>query len=329
MPFVPSGWATGFSLAPAAGNAVKRHRRSSHGLVRSYRVLRAPSHRTVRAPSRAPANRAAPSMRFFAPSASPRSQQHHMDGFASPGRLRPQVFSTSRRVDPPRACRPCFMPDPLMGLHPPELFSYRLAVRRLRRRSPPDVGSTRMPSRPSQPELFGYRSTFAAERAVLPSHRRSAVWDDQLRHSSQRQASRIPGARDVLLRRNRNHGGVERTVLLLPRPEGLMGTERSRPAPSATRRSRRNRISRPSSSEDRSPLRNPPKARILRTPPRTEILTDALEGPYPRRMPPEAETSAGPNVRSRRPREHRRLQGFDPRGNPPLTLRLFRPGHGA
>jgi hypothetical protein len=36
-------------------------------------------------------------------------------------RLRPQVFSTSRRFRPPCACRPYFMPDPLMGLHPPEL----------------------------------------------------------------------------------------------------------------------------------------------------------------------------------------------------------------
>jgi hypothetical protein len=40
--------------------------------------------------------------------------------FASPHRMRPQVFSTSRRFAPPRACRPCFMPDPLMGLCPSE-----------------------------------------------------------------------------------------------------------------------------------------------------------------------------------------------------------------
>jgi hypothetical protein len=36
-------------------------------------------------------------------------------GLPTPDRLRPQVFSTSRRLDPPRACWPCFMPDPLMG----------------------------------------------------------------------------------------------------------------------------------------------------------------------------------------------------------------------
>jgi hypothetical protein len=71
-----------------------------------------------------------------------------MIGFASPDRLRPQVFSTSRRFsNPPRACRPCFMPDPLMGLNPSELSSYRVAVRRLRRRSPLDVGPCSSPSR--------------------------------------------------------------------------------------------------------------------------------------------------------------------------------------
>jgi hypothetical protein len=61
---------------------------------------------------------------------------------ASPHRLRPQVFSTSRRFDPPRACRPCFMPNPLMGLRPTELCSPRAAVRRLRRRCPPAVWNT-------------------------------------------------------------------------------------------------------------------------------------------------------------------------------------------
>jgi hypothetical protein len=57
-------------------------------------------------------------------------------GFASPGRLRPQVFSTSRRLDPPCAYRPCFVPDPLMGFRPTERCSARAAVRRLRRRVP-------------------------------------------------------------------------------------------------------------------------------------------------------------------------------------------------
>jgi hypothetical protein len=60
-------------------------------------------------------------------------------GFASPGRLRPQVFSTSRRFRPPRACWPCFMPDPLLGFYPSELCSSRGAVRCLQRQYPRDV----------------------------------------------------------------------------------------------------------------------------------------------------------------------------------------------
>jgi len=39
-----------------------------------------------------------------------------------PFRLRLQVFSTSWRFHPPRACRPCFMPDPLLGLPSRALF---------------------------------------------------------------------------------------------------------------------------------------------------------------------------------------------------------------
>jgi hypothetical protein len=36
-------------------------------------------------------------------------------GFCFPDRLRLQVLATSWRLHPPRACRPCFMPDPLLG----------------------------------------------------------------------------------------------------------------------------------------------------------------------------------------------------------------------
>jgi hypothetical protein len=62
-----------------------------------------------------------------------------MSSLASATRLRLQVFSTSWRVHPPRAWRPCCMPHPLMGLHPSELCSSRAAVRRLRRPYPHDV----------------------------------------------------------------------------------------------------------------------------------------------------------------------------------------------
>jgi hypothetical protein len=74
---------------------------------------------------------------FFPYSVSPhRTAALGLAGFASPDRLRLQVFSTSWRFDPPRACWPCFMPDPLMGLCPSELCSSRAAARRLRRRCP-------------------------------------------------------------------------------------------------------------------------------------------------------------------------------------------------
>jgi hypothetical protein len=45
--------------------------------------------------------------------------------------------------------------------------------------------------------------------------------------------------------------------------------------------------------------------------------------------PPKAEAFFGTNERSRWPRELPRLQGFDPRGNPPRTRRWFRPARSA
>jgi hypothetical protein len=105
----------------------------------SFRVLQASSGRYAR--PRKDGTEATPPMRFSSPTASPRSEQRHrVAGFASPDRLRLQVFSTSWRVDPPRACRPCFVPDPLMGFCPSERCSPRVAVRRLRRLYPPGVG---------------------------------------------------------------------------------------------------------------------------------------------------------------------------------------------
>jgi len=91
-------------------------------------------------PSRARAATTAPPMRFAPLQRLPARGSSLMARFASPGHLRPRVFSTPRRLHLPRACRPCFMPDPLMGLHPSELFSSRAGGRRLRRRSPLVVG---------------------------------------------------------------------------------------------------------------------------------------------------------------------------------------------
>jgi len=59
---------------------------------------------------------AAPPLRFRPLQRFPRSEQRHeLAGHASPNRLRLQVLTTSWRLHPPRACRPYFMPDPLLG----------------------------------------------------------------------------------------------------------------------------------------------------------------------------------------------------------------------
>jgi hypothetical protein len=115
-----------------------------------------------------------------------------MAGFASPDRLRPQVFSTSRRLHPPRACRPCFMPDPLMGLCPSEPSSSRAAVRRLRRRSPLAVGPTfrnrtlRAPSAAEAASVTQDRSQLSSRRngfraADLPATEATIQSEDQPR----------------------------------------------------------------------------------------------------------------------------------------------------
>jgi hypothetical protein len=73
------------------------------------------------------------------PSASSRAEQRlELAGFASPNRQRLQVLTTSWRLHPLRACRPCFMPDPLLG-SPSRAFSSRVAVRRFQRLSPRGV----------------------------------------------------------------------------------------------------------------------------------------------------------------------------------------------
>jgi hypothetical protein len=74
------------------------HGLSSHGLVRSFRVHRASSRRSATAPSRVRSDVAAPPMRFAPLQRVPAHGSSIVAGFASPGRLRPQVFATSRRV---------------------------------------------------------------------------------------------------------------------------------------------------------------------------------------------------------------------------------------
>jgi len=58
---------------------------------------------------------AAPPLRFRPLQRFPARSSGMMAGTTSPNRLRLQVLTTSWRFHPPRACRPCFMPDPLLG----------------------------------------------------------------------------------------------------------------------------------------------------------------------------------------------------------------------
>jgi len=58
---------------------------------------------------------AAPPLRFRPLQRFPARSSGLLVEFAWPDRLRLQVFATSWRIHPPRACRPCFMPDPLLG----------------------------------------------------------------------------------------------------------------------------------------------------------------------------------------------------------------------
>jgi hypothetical protein len=115
-----------------------------------------------------------------------------MTGLASPGRLRPQVFSTSRRLHPPRACRPCFMPDPLMGLCPSELSSSRAAVRRLRRRSPLAVEHT-LWNRTLRTTAAAEAASAMQDRSPRPSA--AETTKDQRRPSSRRNDPPVLGSR--------------------------------------------------------------------------------------------------------------------------------------
>jgi hypothetical protein len=134
---------------------------------------------------------------------------------ASPCHLRPQVFSTSRRLDPPRACRPCFMPDPLMGLHPSELCSSHTAVRHLRRRCPLVVGHS----------------------LVIPSARKGL--------STPRRARQTPSAAELLSPRRsalpstqhlRAKGSIRRKGPLLKRRHSSLRHPKAPPSTAARRR---------------------------------------------------------------------------------------------
>jgi hypothetical protein len=166
--------------------------------------------------------------------------------FTSPHRLRPQVFSTSRRFDPPRACWPCFMPDPLMGFCPSELCSPRRAVRRLRRRSPLAVERTRRPN-PSTPHR--------RNGSKRPDHRpvglrpKPKPWGDGHATLLSPTSAETPGSQSIA--RSPARPAVETTCLTdgHPRPRGAAETA-----------SRRDGV-------PRYAFVSPPKRRPSRTPP--------------------------------------------------------------
>jgi hypothetical protein len=121
MPFVPTGWASRSSRGPSLDSS--KDKSSILSWARALLQSSPSSQRPLRRPRLSTGSPLrGSSHEVCSPSASPRTlQQHDEPGLPHPTHLRPQVFSTSRRLHPPRACRPCFMPDPLVGLHPPEL----------------------------------------------------------------------------------------------------------------------------------------------------------------------------------------------------------------
>jgi hypothetical protein len=274
-------------------------------------------------PSRARSDIAAPPMRFLPLQRVPAHSSSIMSGLACPERLRPQVFSTSRRVsDPPRACRPCFMPDPLMGFRPSEPCSRRVAVRRLRRRSPPGVGPCSPPPR-----------DLAADRACArPKPRRSP---DSSHRSAGAEAppdeTRCPlraHPKVYAIRASADLHGPEgpwRSTVRSPVPGPKTEAGSSDPARLSPRpKPRRNTVGcRPLAGKGR------PKAPFAHPRALSRARPKSLSLEHLRSVRPRPKPRIEPNERSRWPRVLPRLQGFAPRDDPPLVYRLIRPVHSA
>jgi hypothetical protein len=90
-------------------------------------------------------------------------------------RRTPSAFRFSQPPDAfthPRACWPYFMPDPLLGFHPPELCSSRAAVRRLRRLLPSWCSS-------DLPAPLATKNRCSEEQSDSPCPRKAEgqIWD--------------------------------------------------------------------------------------------------------------------------------------------------------
>jgi hypothetical protein len=270
-------------------------------------------------------------MRFAPLQRLPARSSSMMVGLATPGRLRPQVFSTSRRVSyPPRACRPCFMPDPLMGLRPSELCSRRVAVRRLRRRSPPGVGPTRfhldvpLPLTPVKAEtspdpnnrrpFYQDRSPGRPKRLLptspAPKHRRAERSPDP-REPKPRRAGQLlnsPGPRSLRAGRSSAPPAPKRSRTVRPPDPPKPSAEADRPVgrdalPSA----RRSEDRRPSGIDPRPVDPKAPAVRTVRSPVRDPRASSGSSDPT--RTPP-------------RPKPYRECEGSSPmRSEPKLSAR--------
>jgi hypothetical protein len=137
-------------------------------------------------------------------------------GFTSPDRLRLQVFSTSWRLDPPHACWPYFMPDPLMGFalqsFPPPAQPYAvsgasallpLKTPRDPSRKPASVASTEAPRQEPTP-MVG-RPTERPSTSGLCSTRESATSCRRVRPTRARSSPGLPPLQGFPPRRN-GHG---------------------------------------------------------------------------------------------------------------------------
>jgi hypothetical protein len=138
--------------------------------------------------------------------------------------------------------------------------------------------------------------------AVARRHRRLRAAPPFAPRSEDRCAGDVP---DVRPHRNRNNDAAERAIRSLTSSEDSVWTRMGHPLPPFVRRLRLDSGS-ARLTEDRNLWR-----------------VEHLRSFRWNRNPIE------PNERLRWPRELPRLQGFDPRGNPPLTCRRFRPARGA
>jgi hypothetical protein len=140
---------------------------SPRELRRLFRVLRARHLPTAR-------TRRAPRLEFSASFATRMRGVHYPAAFPTPPTFRPQRFSRSRRLAPPRTSRACFIPQPRMRFplqgFPPATSGADSSPAL----SPPDVGV--VPLRKGCPDRAGFRRFACRDFIQLPVHCRRQVF---------------------------------------------------------------------------------------------------------------------------------------------------------